>query len=75
MDGLSRSVSGYRSFGNFYDDVKMKTDYTDYTSKIAELEEKANDYEDKLYAKFSKMEAALAKLQSKSTALGGYFGS
>ena len=75
MSGLSRSESGYRSFGNFYDDVKMKTDYTDYTSKIAELEEKANDYEDKLYAKFSKMEAALAKLQSKSTALGGYFGS
>ncbi len=74
MDGLSRSVSGYRSFGNFYDDVKMKTDYSDYTTKIAELEEKANDYEDRLYSKFSKMEAALAKLQSKSTALGGYFG-
>ena len=75
MDGLSKSVKDYRSFGNFFDDIKMKSDYSGFTSKIAELEEKANDYEDKLYSKFSKMEAALAKLQSKSTALGGYFGS
>ena len=31
--------------------------------------EKLNDYEDKWYSKFSKMETALAKLQSNSSAV------
>ena len=34
-----------------------------------DLEEKLNDYEDKWYSKFSKMETALAKLQSNSSAV------
>ena len=76
MDSLSKSVDGYRSYGNFYDDKKMKSDYDDYTSKIAELEEKLADYEDKWYAKFSAMETALAKMQSNTNAvtsmLGGF---
>ena len=74
MSDLSKSVDGYRSFGNFYDDKKMKSDYDDYTSKIAELEEKLNDYEDKWYSKFSKMETALAKMQSNSSAVTSLLG-
>lgn len=76
MDELSKSVDGYRSYGNFYDDKKMKSDYDDYTKKIKELEEKLADYEDKWYSKFSKMETAMAKMQSNMSAvtslLGGY---
>ena len=60
MDGLSKAVEGYRSYGSFYDDKKMKSDYSDYTTKIAEMEKKLNAYEDKWYSKFSKMETALA---------------
>ncbi len=74
MSDLSKSVDGYRSFGNFYDDKKMKSDYDDYTSKIAELEQKLNDYEDKWYAKFSKMETALAKMQSNASAVTSLLG-
>ena len=74
MSSLSKSVEGYRSFGNFYDDKKMKSDYDDYTTKISELEEKLNDYEDKWYSKFSKMETALAKLQSNSSAVTSLLG-
>lgn len=74
MTDLSKSVDGYRSFGNFYDDKKMKSDYDDYTSKIKELEEKLQDYEDKWYSKFSKMETALAKMQSNSSAVTGLLG-
>lgn len=74
MSDLSKSVDGYRTFGNFYDDKKMKSDYDDYTSKIAELEQKLNDYEDKWYAKFSKMETALAKMQSNSSAVTSLLG-
>jgi flagellar hook-associated protein 2 len=74
MSDLSKSVNGYRSYGNFYDDKKMKTEYSDYTTKISELEEKMNDYEDKLYSKYSAMETALAKLQSNSSAVTALLG-
>ena len=74
MDGLSSAVQGYRTYGSFYDDKKMKSDYADYTTKIAEMEEKVNDYEDKWYKKFSKMETALAKMQSNSSAISGLLG-
>ena len=74
MTDLSKSVDGYRTFGNFYDDKKMKSDYDDYTSKIKELEKKLQDYEDKWYSKFSKMETALAKMQSNSSAVTGLLG-
>ena len=74
MSDLSKSVEGYRSYGNFYDDKKMKSDYDDYKTKISELEEKLNDYEDKWYSKFSKMETALAKLQSNSSAVTALLG-
>lgn len=74
MDKQSRSVEGYRSFGNFYDDKKMKSDYDDYKSKIKTLEEKLADYEDKWYRKFSKMETAMAKLQKNVSAITGLLG-
>ncbi|MBR5799815.1 MAG: flagellar filament capping protein FliD [Lachnospiraceae bacterium] len=74
MTDLSKSRDGYRSFGNFYDDKKMKTDYTDYTSKIQQLEKKLADYEDSWYAKFSKMETALAKMQSNTNAVTSLLG-
>ena len=53
---------------------KMTSDYNDYKTKISELEEKLNDYEDKWYSKFSKMETALAKLQSNSSAVTSLLG-
>lgn len=74
MSDLSKSVDGYRSFGNFYDDKKMTSDYNDYKTKISQLEQKLNDYEDKWYAKFSKMETALAKMQGNSSAVTSLLG-
>lgn len=74
MSDMSKSVDGYRSFGNFYDDKKMKSDYDSYNTKIAELEQKLNDYEDMWYSKFAKMETTMAKMQSKTSALSNLFG-
>lgn len=74
MSNQSKSVDGYRSYGSFYDDKKMKSDYSDYTTKIAELEEKLADYEDKWYAKFAAMETALAKMQSNVNAVTSLLG-
>ncbi|MBP5554323.1 MAG: flagellar filament capping protein FliD [Lachnospiraceae bacterium] len=74
LDGVSKSVTGYRSYGSFYDDKKMKSDYDGFNKTIKDLEQKANDYEDKLYRQFSSMETALANLQKKSSALAGLLG-
>ncbi len=74
MFDMSKSVEGYRSFGNFYDDKKIKSDYDSYTSKIKEMEIKLGEYEDKWYRKFSKMETALAKMQSNMSAVTGLLG-
>lgn len=74
MTKMSSSVQDYRSYGSFYDDKKMKSDYDDYTTKIKELEEKLADYEDKWYAKFAAMESALAKMQSNVNAVTSLLG-
>lgn len=74
MSEMSKSVQGYRSFGSFYDDKKMKSDYDDYTTKIKEQEQKLNDYEDKWYKKFAAMETALAKMQSSASAVTSLLG-
>lgn len=74
MDSMQRRVDGTRSTGSFYDDVSVKKNYDDYTTKLSNLEKQLQDYEDKWYKKFAKMETAMAKLQSKSSALTGYLG-
>ena len=63
----------YSSSFTLYDDVAMKEEYDDYTSKIKTQEQKITDFEDRYYKKFSAMETALAKLQSKESAVSGLF--
>ena len=63
----------YSSSFTLYDDIAMKNEYNDYTSKISKQEQRIADYEDRYYKKFSAMETALAKLQSKESAIGGLF--
>lgn len=74
MSDLSKSVKGYRSYGSFYDDKKMKSDYEDYTTKVKEQEKKLNDYEDKWYKKFAAMEKAMSKMQSNTSAVTALLG-
>lgn len=74
MSNQSKSVDGYRSFGSFYDDKKMKSDYDSYKSKIADLEQKLADYEDKWYKKFAAMEKAMAEMQSNTNAVTSLLG-
>lgn len=71
---LMKRVTGYSSSNTVYDDIKMKSDYDDYTKKIADLEKKLQDYEDKWYKKFSAMETAMAKMQSNASAITSLLG-
>jgi len=70
---LSSSTTN-RSYGNFYDDKKVKTDLSDYEKKVSDFESYLADIEDRYYNQFTKMETSLAKLNSTQTSLSNYFG-
>lgn len=61
----------YSSSFTLYDDVLMKKEYDDYKSQIANEEKRITAFEDRYYDKFSAMETALSKLQSKESAIAG----
>ena len=66
--------SEYSSAYTLYNDKQMKTDYTDYTSKIAKAELDLNAKMDKYYQKFAAMEAAMAKLQNQQNSFTNMLG-
>ncbi|MCM1261186.1 MAG: flagellar filament capping protein FliD [Butyrivibrio sp.] len=68
------SIKDTRSAFTVYNDKVMKKEYDEYTDKIKAEEEKLNNMMDKWYTKFSKMETALAKLESKNSSLSSLFG-
>ncbi len=82
--GLSRNLyseltdrmarTEYSSSYTVYEDIRMKSEYDSYTSKIKDLEKKLADYEDKWYAKFADMETAMAKMQSNASAVTSLLG-
>lgn len=74
MDKMSARENGVRSYGSFFDDVKLKSVYSDYKSKIDDMELKLSQYEDKWYDKFAKMESAMAKMQSNQNAISSLIG-
>lgn len=68
------SVKDTRSAFTVYNDKVMKKEYDAYADKIKAEEEKLNRMMDKWYSKFSKMETALSKLESKNNSLASLFG-
>lgn len=72
--GNKMKSDDYSSFNKVYNDKQMSKEYESYKEKIAEQEEKITAAEDKYYKQFSAMETALAKIQSKESALSGLFG-
>lgn len=68
------SATSLSSALTVYNDKQMKKEYDDYTDKIKKQEEKLNALMDKWYAKFSAMETALAKMESKNNAVSSMFG-
>lgn len=71
---LMKSVKDHSSAYTVYEDKRMKSEYDEYTKKIADLEAKLTAYEDKWYKKFSAMETAMAKMQSNASAITGLLG-
>lgn len=73
MMKLSSSTNN-RSYGNFYDDKSLKTQYNDYTSSIKKEEDKIAAMEDKYYQQYSKMELAMSKINNTSNYISSMFG-
>lgn len=71
--GSMMKKTEYSSSFTLYDDIAMKDEFNEYTTKISRQEQQITDYEDRYYKKFSAMETALAKLQSKESAVSGLF--
>lgn len=68
------SATSLSSAFTVYNDKQMKEEYSDYTDKIKKEEDKLNALMDKWYSKFSAMETALAKLESKNNSLASILG-
>ncbi len=68
------SSSSTRTFGNFYDDKKVKEDYESYENKLSDWEDYVAKIEDKYYKQFSAMETAMSKLNSQQTYVQNMFG-
>ncbi|MDE5597100.1 MAG: flagellar filament capping protein FliD [Lachnospiraceae bacterium] len=73
LDELMASSTSSSAF-TVYNDKDMKEEYKDYTDKISKQETKVNNLIDKWYQKFSQMETALARLESKNNAVASMLG-
>ncbi|MCR5674553.1 MAG: flagellar filament capping protein FliD [Lachnospiraceae bacterium] len=66
--------SQYSSSYTVYEDKLMNKQYSSYTDKISDANEKLTAAEDRYYKKFSKMETAMSKLNSTQSSISSYFG-
>ena len=73
--GNQMTSTTLRSYGTFYNDKELESQYNTYTKTISDWEDKVSDIEDSYYKKFAAMESALAELQSQSSQLSGLLGS
>lgn len=74
MRSASTTLKGVRSYGNFYSDKTLTSQYDDYKSKIKKQEDKVAKMEDKYYKMFSSMEKAMSKVNSTSSYITSMFG-
>ena len=58
----------------FYNDKQLDSEIQDYKDKVSTLQEKLQDEQDRYYDQFSKMEAAMAKLQAQQSYVSQLFG-
>ena len=73
--GKQMTSTSMRSYGSFYNDKQLETEYKSYTTKISDWDKKVQDIEDSYYKKFAAMEKALSTLQSQQSSLSGLLGS
>lgn len=73
IDAKMKSTSMSSSY-TVYNDKEMASEYSDYTSLITKWQDRLAQQEEYYYNKFAQMESAMAKLNSQSSSLSGFFG-
>ncbi len=71
--GKRMQTSSISSAFTIYNDKELAKEYSDYTTKISNKEDEVSKWEDYYYTKFTRMESALASLNSQSSSLSGLF--
>jgi flagellar hook-associated protein 2 len=71
--GTRMGSSSVSSMYKIYNDKEMATEYSDYTTKISDKESEISRWEEFYYKKFSRMESAIASLNSQQSSLSGLF--
>lgn len=64
----------FSSSFTIYEDKLMASQYSDYNSKITTATDRLNKKQDAYYAKFTRMETAMAKVNAVQSNLSSYFG-
>lgn len=72
--GKRMSTSSLSSIYTIYNDKEMSIEYSRYNTKISDKEDEIARWEDYYYRKFSRMESALAALNSQSSSLTSFLG-
>lgn len=72
--GKRMSSTSMSSIYTIYNDKEMATQYSEYNTKISDQEDKISTWEDYYYDKFSRMESALAQLQSSASSITNLLG-
>lgn len=72
--GKRMSTSSLSSIYTIYNDKEMSVEYSRYNTKISDKEDEIAKWEDFYYRKFSRMESALAALNSQSSSLTSFLG-
>ncbi|MCR5267222.1 MAG: flagellar filament capping protein FliD [Lachnospiraceae bacterium] len=68
------ATNQYRSFGNFYEDKKLKKEQDEWDSKIKKYEDYVAKVEDRYYKQFTQMEKVMGQMQSQQSYISQLMG-
>lgn len=73
MNKIQGTSDNYKSYGNFYNDKKLTSEYVDQTKQIEKWDKYVADIEEKYYKQFTAMESAMSSLQSQQSYISQLF--
>ena len=73
MNKISSVSDNYKSFGNFYSDKKLQSEYVDKQKQVDKWEQYVADQEEKYYKQFTAMESAMSSLNSQQSYISQLF--
>ncbi len=75
MNDIQKQSDNYTSYGSFYSDKKLQSDYDTQTEQVNKWADYVAEMEEKYYKQFSAMETALSSLQEQQTSISQLLGS